>query len=391
MKFSSWLSTSPLIAAIYAANLLVSFHYFFVIYINSSFINQYISERSVGILYVLGSLISVLLFVYFIRILRAVGNVRLTALFIVLEALSLGALAFVEHIYLLLFFFTLHLIISPVIYLNLDIFLEKTIKHETVTGSARGLFLTMINIAQVASPALMGLLLVHDAYWRVYSVSVGFLLLALLLVVTKLRTFKDPKYARYTVRQMKKRLLGSRTFYNVFAAQFLLRFFYAWMVIYTPLYLYKYIGFAWSDIGIMFTIMLVPFLLLEFPLGRAADLFFGEKEMLIIGFIILGSTVALMSLVTEPFFWWWAILLFSTRVGASLVEVGSESFFFKHVDGTHATTISIFRVARPASYVLAAMVASMVLIVVPFQWSFLVLALVMFGGIRYAVALRDTK
>jgi hypothetical protein len=163
------------------------------------------------------------------------------------------------------------------------------------------------------------------------------------------------------------------------------------MVIYTPLYLFKYVGFPWTDIGAIFTIMLIPFLILEFPLGRAADLFFSEKRMLIIGFIILGGTVGFMPFITEPSFILWAALLFCTRIGASFVEVGSESFFFKHVDSKHATSISIFRVARPAAYVLAATVASVVLIVVPLQWSFLVLSLVMFGGLRYAVALTDTK
>jgi MFS family permease len=391
MKFGSWLRSSPLVATTYTANLLVSFHFFFVVYINSSFMSQYVSERSVGVLYVTGSLISVLLFTQFIRILRRTGNVRLTALFIAVEALSLGALAFVRQTELLLFFFTLHLVISPIIYLNLDLFLEKTIKQENITGSARGLFLTMINIAQVLSPILMGILLIHGEYWKVYSASVGFLLLAFALVVTRLRTFTDPQYDYYSFRQVKQRLVSNPAFYNAFVAQFLLRFFYAWMVIYTPLYLFKYVGFPWTDIGAIFTIMLIPFLILEFPLGRAADLFFSEKRMLIIGFIILGGTVGFMPFITEPSFILWAALLFCTRIGASFVEVGSESFFFKHVDSKHATSISIFRVARPAAYVLAATVASVVLIVVPLQWSFLVLSLVMFGGLRYAVALTDTK
>jgi MFS family permease len=388
MNFTSWLRKSPLITAIYTANLLVSFHYFFVIYVNSSFISQYVSEQSVGLLYIVGSLLSVLLFVYFMDILRKFGNVKLIALLISLETIALGALAFMVSTKLLLFFFMLHLVVVQVIYLNLDIFLEKTIKYEGITGSARGLFLTMLNIAQVSSPIVVGLLLAQNEYWKAYVGSVIFLLIALLLVVTRLREFKDPKYTHYTLRQMKDRLLGSEVFYNVFVAQFLLRFFYAWMVIYTPLYLFKYIGFAWSEIGAIFTIMLVPFLILEFPLGRIADIYSGERKMLIAGFLVLGGTVALIPFLTEPTFVLWAILLFATRVGASMVEVGSESFFFKHVDGKHAKTISMFRATRPASYVVAATVASVTLVFVPLQWSFWVLALLMLAGVRYALKLK---
>lgn len=387
MQFNSWLRQSPLISAIYLANLLISFHYFFVIYVNSSFISQYLNEISISYLYIIGSLLSVLIFIYFISILSRFGNVKLTSLVIMLELIALSVLAVVDEVKLLVPFFILHLVVSPVIYLNLDIFLEKTIKHESITGSARGLFLTMINIAQVASPAVMGILLVNNEYWKAYVASVGFLILTLLVVLVKLRDFKDPEYSKYSLVQMKERLLGSKIFYNVFMAQFLLRFFYAWMVIYTPLYLFKHIGFGWSEIGLIFTIMLIPFLILEFPLGRIADFYAKEKTMLISGFSILGGTVMLIPFINNPIFTLWAALLFSTRVGASLVEVGSESLFFKHVDGKHAKTISMFRATRPAAYVMAAVVASITLHFVSLQWSFLILGLLMLFGIRYALKL----
>lgn len=387
MQFNSWLRQSPFISAIYLANLLISFHYFFVIYVNSSFISQYLNEISISYLYIIGSLLSVLIFIYFISILSRFGNVKLTSLVIMLELIALSVLAVVDEVKLLVPFFILHLVVSPVIYLNLDIFLEKTIKHESITGSARGLFLTMINIAQVASPAVMGILLVNNEYWKAYVASVGFLILTLLVVLVKLRDFKDPEYSKYSLVQMKERLLGSKIFYNVFMAQFLLRFFYAWMVIYTPLYLFKHIGFGWSEIGLIFTIMLIPFLILEFPLGRIADFYAKEKTMLISGFSILGGTVMLIPFINNPIFTLWAALLFSTRVGASLVEVGSESLFFKHVDGKHAKTISMFRATRPAAYVMAAVVASITLHFVSLQWSFLILGLLMLFGIRYALKL----
>lgn len=384
MGFRSWLRTTPMIAGIYITNLLISFHYFFVVYVNSSFISEFIDERFIGYLYIFGSILSVLLFVHFISLLRCFGNVRLTILLLSLEAVALGMLAVFDVVWILLISFTIHLIVSPMLFLNLDIFLEKGIKEEAITGSARGLFLTMLNIAQVSAPIIMGVLLVQDEYWKAYITSMGFLVLALLTVIFSLRSFKDPHYSFFDLRQMKERLLGSATFYNVFAAQFLLRFFYAWMVIYTPLYLHSQIGFAWSEIGVIFTIMLIPFLLLEFPLGRIADRFSNERYMMIFGFVVLGCTVACIPLLEEPNFFLWTAILFATRIGASFVEVGSESVFFKHVDGKHAKTISMFRAARPASYVLAASVASLTLVVMPLQWSFIVLAGFMFWGITYS-------
>ncbi len=61
------------------------------------------------------------------------------------------------------------------------------------------------------------------------------------------------------------------------------------------------------------------------------------------------------------------------------------------VDGSLADTISLFRVARPATYIATAAVATLTLEFLPLQWSFLVLALVMLWGLRYALTLKDTR
>ena len=54
---------------------------------------------------------------------------------------------------------------------------------------------------------------------------------------------------------------------------------YAWMVIYTPLHMLD-LGFTWEEIGQIFTIMLIPFVLVEYPAGWLADKYIGETEMM---------------------------------------------------------------------------------------------------------------
>ena len=85
------------------------------------------------------------------------------------------------------------------------------------------------------------------------------------------------------------------------------------------------------------------------------------------------------------------ILLFLTRVGASLVETTTESFFFKHTRGTDAHIISFFRITRPLSYVIGALLGSLVLLYLPFHMIFIVLALLMIPGFYFVLALNDTK
>src|SRR5690606_23149335 len=114
---------------------------------------------------------------------------------------------------------------------------------------------------------------------------------------------------------------------RIVRVDFVLRFFYAWMVIYTPLYLHNYIGLEWSSIGVIFTIMLIPFALFELPLGTLADRVYGEKEILIAGLAIMSISTISLFFITSSAFVVWSVALFLTRVGASAVEIMSETYF----------------------------------------------------------------
>src|SRR5437870_1049826 len=61
-------------AAIYLTNLLVSFHYFLIIYINSAFLSRYVDTYQLSLLYVAGSVLSIALFSYFATLVQRAGN-----------------------------------------------------------------------------------------------------------------------------------------------------------------------------------------------------------------------------------------------------------------------------------------------------------------------------
>ena len=174
-------------------------------------------------------------------------------------------------------------------------------------------------------------------------------------------------------------------------AQFILRFFFAWMVIYMPIYLHVHIGFSWSEIGIMFAIMLLPFALLELPAGKIADRWLGEKEILSAGFLIAALFTILVSFITSNNFFIWTATLFMMRVGASLIEIMTESYFFKHVQGDDNNIISFFRITRPAAYIIGPIVASIALIFLDLRFIFIILGLILFSGLYYSFRIEDTK
>ena len=161
------------------------------------------------------------------------------------------------------------------------------------------------------------------------------------------------------------------------------------MIIYTPIYLHETVGFDWETIGVMFTVMLLPFVLLEAPLGRLADSW-GERRILSIGFAITAVTTGLIAFVTDHNAVIWAAILFGTRVGAAMIEVMTDTYFFKKVDASRTNTISFFRTARPLAYVVSPIVATLLFTVFDKKGLFVFLGFLMLYGLRYSYAIKET-
>ena len=161
------------------------------------------------------------------------------------------------------------------------------------------------------------------------------------------------------------------------------------MVIYTPIYLHSWLGFSWSELGIIFTVALLPFIFFEWPVGELADRFFGEKEIMSLGLFITGTSLLVMPFLGKVFFVW-MIILFLSRVGASFIEITTESYFSKQIDASDTGLLSIFRLARPVSIVFGAALGAVSLNLFSFEKIFFVLAVVIFFGLKESLYLKDT-
>ena len=138
-------------------------------------------------------------------------------------------------------------------------------------------------------------------------------------------------------------------------------------------------------------IFLLPFALLEYPVGKIADTVLGEKEFLIAGFLITGLFTLLIPFIGTTSFIFWAALLFFMRVGASLIEITTESYFFKHVDGSDNQSISLFRITRPAAYIFGPIVGTLSLYFLDFRYIWFVLGFIVLFGVYYGLSIRDTR
>jgi Na+/melibiose symporter-like transporter len=288
----------------------------------------------------------------------------------------------------------LHLILVSLIIFNLDVFMEEHIgNNEGVTGSSRGLLLTLMSTMSAITPFISSRLVSLDngSFGYAYLASAVLLLPIIALLLFFFRDFSDPSYTDIKVLEAIRSFWIRKGIRAVFIVHLTLQMFFMFMVVFVPLYLTKHIGLSWAEFGIVMFFAQSAYVLFEYPIGVIADTYIGEKEMMGLGLMILAVSTACISFVTVPSVFLWSIIMFITRFGASFVEVTTEVHFFKKTKSSDAQIISFFRVTRPLAYIVGAMIASLSLLYLPFNLLFVVIAFVMIPAMFLTLDIEDSK
>ncbi len=383
---------------IYLLTFLSSVHYALVIYINSSFLENFLSKGKIGILYAASATMAIWGLIKIPSLLKKWGQLKLAVSIVTINLCAILGLAAVSYSLLALnlkttlfavLFFLVFQVAVILTRFSLDLYLEEFSK-DSQTGLTRGIFLTVMNTAIAMSPFFVGLILVDGNFWSVYLTAAIFLILAIFVITNKLSWIKDINYRHPPFLETFRNIKKNKNIYNIFVSNLLLEFFYSWMVIYTPIYLNQTIGFSWQEIGSIFSLMLLAFVIFQLPMGRIADKYMGEKEILTIGYLIIGLSTVVLTFISIKDFWVWAVILFITRVGASFIEIMNETYFFKKVRATDSNIISFFRNAQPLAYILGPVTASFLLLFVDYKYLFAILGVIMLFGIKYSLTIKDT-
>jgi predicted MFS family arabinose efflux permease len=390
MKLRSHLKKTTALYTIGVVGFFSALHASLPTYFNSSFLGTFTDERTISFIYLIISLVTIAGYLSMHSVLQKIGNLRTALLLIIAQIGIFYGLITATSFTIVAPLFILGMSIISLIALTVDVFLQKNtdIGH---TGSIRGIFLTVVNTAWILGPLIGGMLIVGNNYKGVYVASFALLFPLLYLVYKNFNNFKDSRYINFSARQTFVRILGNRDISGIFLINIVLQTFYAWMTVYTPLYLHNVLGFDWKQISIMFTIMLIPFVLVDAPLGRLADKKWGEKEMLAIGFIIMGISTAGLVFFDMKSMLAWTIMLFITRVGAATAEIMIETYFFKKVDGKDPEVLSMFRITRPLSYFVAPLITIVGLVYTTDQYLFAVLGILCLLTLFPIFRIKDTK
>ena len=380
---------NPKLKNIFLMGFLMSLHLAFTSYINSSFISISSTEKYVGLIYMLGSLASISALFFVPLMLRKMGGYKFLLWSSGLNALSLLFLSVLKTPAQIIFIFIFYFTLNNILIFALDEMLEIFSRNSS-TGKVRGLYLTFVNLAWVIAQFFSGRTLAEFSFSTIYVV--GFIIMSVFFLTTllSLESLRDPKYDKTFAWQSFKNFFTNKNLARSYKINFLLQFFYAWMVIYTPIYLFAHLGFDWKEIGAIFTVMLLPFVFIQFPLGRYSDKI-GERKMLMIGFFVAATATLALFFIDKHEVWIWALALFLTRVGAATIEVMSDVYFFKHIDKEKDEFVSVYRNAGPTSYVLAPITAFIVFLLTPsFNFIFLILGTLMFYGVYLSSTIKKS-
>lgn len=375
---------------IFLAGFLFSISIALTSYINSSFLGKYISENYVGAIYIIASICTIWGMLKMPKILSRLGNRFTALLFSLLNLISLLLMASIDNVYVIIPAFILFFISINFIFASFDIFVEDISQNSTI-GKLRGLFLMATNLAWVLAQLVSSSIIAKSSFQGIYLFSAGFLFLVSTILIFGFENFKDPKYTKVPILKTIRVFIENRNISKIYLINLILKLFFAWMVIYIPIYLYQYMHFGWKEIGIIFTVMLIPFVLLDYPLGKLSDKI-GEKKILLIGFLFSIAFTFMIPFIARPEVWIWALILFGTRIGAATIEVMSEGYFFKEIKEKNSDEVSFFRNTYPVSYVLAPLIAIPALLFIPsFKYLFFIVTIFLLIGFFLTLRLRDIK
>jgi len=377
------------IKRMYSLSFIFALHISISAYVSSVFLTGVMTESYIGILYTMASLLTLILLTKSSSILKNLGNRKLTLIFLLVNMFALVGLITSKNPLIIGSSFILFTTTNTLVYFCIDIFIEHFGDPKTI-GKTRGLYLTIINIAWMLSPLISAFLITKEGGYKAIF-TLAFIMVAAMTIglFFAVRTFEDKMYNKTPFLETYKYLKTNRHMLAVVMINFILQFFFSWMIVYTPIYLFNHLHFNWDQIAIMFTIMLTPFVILGLPVGTLIDKYHCNKRTLLyIGFSIIIIFTFLISFITTRSIAIWSFILFMTRVGASVIETTSETYFFTHVTEEDTYLLGVFRDMNPVAYIIAPILASLVFIMLPVKYLFVILSIILAIGLYYIPKLK---
>jgi MFS family permease len=374
---------------LYSASFFLGIASAFVLYLESDYIKTAVGSDNITLFYIVAYSITLILISSWHHLIRIYGKSKIFLISLSLKGGIILALAVSPVNKYSAWLMAAYMISAALTWLDFDIMLEN-FSADKVTGRIRGLYLTITSAGYVLSPIAAGLLVSRYGFQASFKASFVFFIPILIIAFWKFRNINHEAIIKINFADVLRKIIKRRNVMKIYYISFLLQFFYALIIIYTPLRLLE-LGFSWTDMGKMFTLMLIPFIIIEYPIGYFCDKKFEERNILPFALLIISLSAGAMTFINSKSFIAWAGILFCTRIGASLVEVLRDSYFYKRIDRRDVDIIDFFRNVTPLSYIIGAVIAAPIVYFFQIKAIFIIIGILLLTGIPVSFVLAPCR
>ncbi|NTV40727.1 MAG: MFS transporter [Candidatus Moranbacteria bacterium] len=360
-----------------------------LLYVTSDYFSRMLGSKNVSSFYFIVYVVALVGLLNMHKIVKLLGKVGSFFLFFMLQIYLLFSLIFAEKPFLGIILMMLYIIVNYFSWVILDVIIEEY-SEDKKSGRIRGFHLMILSAGILLGPFLSTEILSNFDFDGLFTAALIVNCLMFMVGLYGLKGVNGRFRGKLTIKDIGMKVMTNKDVLGIYTISLVLEAFYALMIVYTPLYLLDR-GISWQQIGIIFTVMLIPFVALEYPVGFLADKKFGEKEMIIGGLLIMGTSSFSVFFVDSNSVFVWSGILLLTRIGAATVETLRDSYFYKKIDGRDVDLISFFRTTRAVAYLLATGLSAMLLIIAPMKYIFILVACMIFAGVYPAFKLVDNK
>jgi MFS family permease len=333
---------------------------------NDEYVGYFYSSMSLAML--LAGIISAYLFKKFSRI-------SVLKIFFVVCALAVTFLIFATKFYHIFFLEFSRIFSALVITISLSL-MVRDFTAEKNLGQMEGVFFVFSNIGWFLGPVVGGVIARYAGFEPVFMIS-GLLFLAALAYILHQNLIKKhpslalPKYEPKKVVKTGRvrKFFSDKGRVAAYAIHLIFLTWLAFKAVVTPLYITEQ-GYGSDLAGLVISLSMLPYVLIELPVGKYADKH-GVRNPIVCGFAIIA--MCLFGVKISPIFFIDAALLVLVNIGSAFIEPLCDFFFFKHVSKEEENDLyGIFRTADPAGKFLGPLIFSISLMFLPFDWVFVV-------------------
>jgi MFS family permease len=249
-----------------------------------------------------------------------------------------------------------------------------------------------MSVGTIFSPLITGILLKTYGFASAYILSAILIVPIFFLIKHYYHNVNDPKYKKVSMFKGIIRIILDKNLRAVTLSMLMLQCFYSLIVIYAPLYLatfweipiYQYTSY-------ILPFALIPFLIIPYETGIISDKYLGEKEMMIAGYLIMAISTLLFPFVKGGLIIF-ALYLFLTRIGASMLDSMNYSYFFKKVHHDDVTSIVLFNNLHLLSNILMPFLALLTIYLTgDMRYLFIIYGIIALAVLPQIFKMKDTK